>query len=180
MKIAIFCSANDNIDKAYFEKTEALGRWLAKRGDDVVCGGCNIGLMECVARAAHEAGAQVVGVVPRMVEREGRSSEYLDVEILCDNLSDRKDLMLAKSDASIALPGGIGTLDEIFSMAASATIGYHRKPVILYNMAAFWSPLVTFLDYLETQHMIRGDYRRLIQVANTLEELDSCLSRIGR
>ena len=81
-----------------------------------------MGLMECVARATHEAGGTTIGMVPRVVEQGGRVSDYVDVHVACDNLSDRKDLMLAQSDVLIALPGGIGTLDEVFTVAASHTI----------------------------------------------------------
>ena len=122
MKIAIYCSANAQIDPDFFVLTEALGRWLAAEGHDIVFGGCNMGLMECVAKAAHEAGGRTIGVVPAIIEKGGRASDYVDVKIHCDNLSDRKELMLYHSDMAVILPGGIGTLDELFSMAASHTI----------------------------------------------------------
>ena len=109
MKIAVFCSANDTIAPEYFTLTEQLGRWMAEQGHSLVFGGCNLGLMECVAKAVHEAGGQTIGVVPSVIEERGRVSDYVDVEIPCDNLSDRKELMLAQSDVSIALPGGVGT-----------------------------------------------------------------------
>lgn len=137
MKVAIFCSANENIEPVYFERTRELGEWLAKNGDSIVFGGCDMGLMECVAKAAYEAGGMTIGVVPSKIEENGHVSQYLSVEIPCDNLSDRKDLMLLKSDVVVALPGGLGTLDEIFTVAASSTIGYHNKRVILYNINGF-------------------------------------------
>ena len=127
--------------------------------------------MECVARAAHDAGAMVIGVVPQILEKGGRVSDYIDVEVPCDNLSDRKDLMLAQADVAIALPGGIGTLDELFSMAASRTIGYHTKKVILYNINGFWDSLIALLDDLQRQGMIRGDYTDGIIPVATPEEL---------
>jgi uncharacterized protein (TIGR00730 family) len=90
---------------------------------------------------------------------------------LCDNLSDRKELMLEKSDMAIALPGGIGTIDEVFTMAASATIGFHQKHVVLYNMNGFWDGLIRMLDDLQEKGAVRGSWRDHIQVANSLEEL---------
>ena len=113
MKIGIFCSANDNIDPDFFKLTAELGRWVGEQGHTLVFGGSNQGLMECIGRAAHEAGAQTVGVVPRILEAGGRVSDSVDVNIACDNLSDRKELILARSDVFVALPGGIGTLDEV-------------------------------------------------------------------
>ena len=171
MTICIFCSANAHIDPDFFLMTEELGRWIAEEGHTLVFGGVNQGLMECVARAVHEAGGHSIGVVPRIVEQSGRISQYVDEVVACDNLSDRKQLMLDMSDVFIALPGGIGTLDEIFTVAASHTIGYHHKPVILYNMKGFWTPLIAQLDDLQQRGMVRGQWRDYIQVVSSLEEL---------
>ena len=171
MKICVFCSANQQIDHDFFELTRELGRWAAKEGHTIVYGGVNCGLMECLAKAVKEAGGQTIGVVPMLVEKSGRTSDYVDVEIPCDNLTDRKQLMMDQSDVFIALPGGIGTLDEIFTVTASATIGYHQKPVILYNMKGFWDSLIAMLDDLHTKGVTRKAWRTYIQVADTLDEL---------
>lgn len=171
MKICIFCSANQQIDPDFFSMTEELGRWAAENGHDIVFGGVNQGLMECVAKAVREHGSRTIGVVPMIVEESGRTSDHVDVEIPCDNLSDRKQLMMDQSDVFVALPGGIGTLDELFTVAASATIGYHRKRVILYNMKGFWDSLVYLLNDLQAKGMIRGDWQQYIKIANSLEEL---------
>lgn len=177
MKLCIFCSANEQIDPDFFTMTTELGQWASENGHTVVYGGVNQGLMECVGRAAHEAGGMTIGVVPQIVEKSGRVSQYVDVEIPCDNLSDRKQLMLDQSDVFIALPGGIGTLDEIFTIAASATIGYHCKRVVLYNMKGFWDCLVQMLDDLQQKGVIRGAWRDLIGVASTLEEISELLAQ---
>ena len=171
MKICVFCSANQQIDPEFFTMTEELGRWAAKNGHSIVYGGVNCGLMECVAKATHEAGGHTIGVIPRIIEKNGRISEYVDVEMLCDNLSDRKQMMEDASDVFIALPGGIGTLDEVFTIAASATIGYHHKRVILYNMKGFWNGMIAMLDDLQQRGMVRGQWRDYIGVATTLEDI---------
>jgi len=176
MKLCIFCSANSQIDPDFFTLTDELGRWAAAEGHTIVFGGVNQGLMECVARAAHQAGGRTVGVVPRIVEQHGRQSDYVDVDIPCDNLNDRKQLMQDQSDVFIALPGGIGTLDEIFTIAASATIGYHQKPVILYNMKGFWDSLILMLDDLHGRGVTRKQWRTYIKVATTLDELKALLA----
>ena len=178
MKICIFCSANHQIDHDFFSMTEELGRWAAVHGHTIVYGGVNQGLMECVARAAKEAGGHTVGVVPTIVEQTGRISDYSDEVIPCDNLNDRKQLMQEQSDVFIALPGGIGTLDEIFTIAASATIGYHTKPVILYNMKGFWNSLIAMLDDLHTRGVTRKQWRTYIKVANSLDELAALLQSL--
>ena len=131
--------------------------------------------MECLGKAVHEAGGQAIGVIPRIVEKSGRISDYVDVEIPCDNLHDRKQLMEDKADVFIALPGGIGTLDEVFTITASATIGYHDKKVILYNMKGFWDSLIALLDDLQAKGFTRKNWRTHIEVANTFEELQELL-----
>ena len=179
MKIAVFCSANNNIVDKYTKEVEALGQWIGTAGHTLVYGGSNTGLMECVARAAHDAGATVIGVVPQILEKGGRVSDYIDVEIPCDNLSDRKDLMLAQADTAVALPGGIGTLDELFSVAASRTIGYHTKKIILYNINGFWDSLVHLLDDLQERGMIRGQYTDGIVPVSTLQELQEKIEEMS-
>ena len=176
MKICIFCSANQQIDPDFFPLTAELGRWAADHGHTIVYGGVNQGLMECVAEAVHQKGGRTIGVVPMLVEKSGRASQYTDVEIPCDNLSDRKQLMMDQADVFVALPGGIGTLDEVFTVAASATIGYHRKLVVLYNMKEFWNPLIQLFDELQRRGMVRGSWQQYVKVAQTLDEIVSYLS----
>lgn len=178
MKIGIFCSANLDIDPDFFSLTRELGTWMGEKGHTLVFGGCNMGLMECIARSVHEAGGRTIGVVPQIIEKGGRVSEYVDVNIACDNLSDRKDLMLLQSDVIIALPGGVGTLDEIFSVAASHTIGYHNKRVILYNMKGFWDSTIRMLDDLQSQGFIRGSWRDYIQIADSLEQIQFLILKL--
>ena len=176
MKICVFCSANQQIDPEFFTMTEELGTWAAKNGHSIVYGGVNQGLMECLGKATKEAGGRTIGIIPMVVEKSGRMSDYVDIEIPCDNLTDRKQLMMDQSDAFIALPGGIGTMDEVFTVAASATIGYHDKPLILYNMKGFWNPLIAFLDDLKAKGMIRGNWQDYIKTANSIEEISQIIS----
>ena len=203
MNIGIFCSANDNIEREYFDRTEEFGRWCAENGLSIVFGGCNMGLMGCVAEAYYQgvksasrvlegskvqdgssgsngssgAKGNLIGVVPRIVERGGRMSDRLTVHIPCDNLSDRKDLLLAHSDVVVALPGGIGTLDEVFTVAAAHTIGYHQKRIILYNIGGFWNTLIELLDDIQQRGMIRGHWKDYISVANSFEELTAMITQ---
>ena len=185
MKICVFCSANQQIDPEFFTLTEELGAWAAGNGHSIVFGGVNQGLMECIAKATKEHGGRTIGVVPTIVERPrvgapagmktGRTSDYVEIEIPCDNLSDRKQLMMDQSDVFIALPGGLGTLDEILTVVASATIGYHQKLVILYNMKGFWDSLIVLLDDLQAKGLIRGDWREYIKTADSIDEIGAFL-----
>lgn len=177
MNICIFCSANSNIPTEYFERTSELGAWMGANGHTLVFGGCNLGLMECVAKAVHDAKGMTVGVVPTIVEKGGKVSDYVDVKILCDNLSDRKDLMIEHSDVIIALPGGVGTLDEIFTVLAAASIGYHSKRVILYNIGGFWDSLIAMLDDLKTRGVLRAGFDDTVKVAHTLDEIAALIAQ---
>ncbi len=171
MKIAVFCSASADIDPDYFSQAEALGRWIGEQGHTLVFGGANLGLMECVGQAAHKAGAMTIGVVPRVLEQGGRLCTAVDVEIPCEDLTDRKQLMMAQGDAFIAMPGGLGTLDEVFTVVAMRTLNYHQKPMVLYNIKGFWQKTIELLADLQARGMIRGRWTDHIKVANTLEEV---------
>ena len=103
-------------------------------------------------------------------------ADDIDVTIPCESLADRKELMLSQSDVCLALPGGIGTLDEIFTVVASRTIGYHRKTVIIFNLNGCWDALVRLLDALQEQGMIRGQWRDMISIANSVDEVKSLVS----
>ena len=172
MKIGIFCSANDNIDGDFFAMADELATWMARNGHMLVWGGCNLGLMRQLGESIKKAGGRCIGVVPQIIEKGGRAFSDIDVFIPCDNLSDRKDILLAQSDIIIALPGGIGTLDEIFTVAASHTIGYHAKKIILYNMKGFWASLINMLDDMQAKGVIRGQWKDYILVADNIEEID--------
>jgi len=178
MKIGVFCSANRDIDPDFFSMTRELGTWMGKNGHMLVFGGCNMGLMQCISQAVHEAGGRTIGAIPQIIEKGGRVSEYVDVNIACDNLSDRKDMMLLHSDVIIALPGGIGTLDEIFSVAASHTIGYHNKRVILYNMKGFWDSTISMLDDMQSRGFVRGEWRDYILVVESLDQIREILQSL--
>ena len=181
MDIGVFCSANKNVDKAYFEAPRELGMWIGQGGHSLVWGGCRLGLMETIAESfrqgtfslPEESRGKLIGVIPEIIEEKGKSFSPVDKAVHCKNLSERKEIMISLSDVLVALPGGIGTLDEIFTVISSATIGYTDKKVILYNISGFWNPLISLMNHLESQGMTRGDYRQRILVAETPEELSS-------
>ena len=176
-RIGIFCSAADDIEAVYFEKARELGCWLGQNKKTLVYGGANLGLMECVAQAAKEQGAFVMGVVPTKLEERGAVSDLLDVTFRVDNLSERKDAMLRESDILVALPGGVGTLDEVFHVMASASIGYHAKKVIFYNVNGFWDSLCGTLDEMAQAGFVRGEFEKYFVVANSIAQLEDIIDR---
>ena len=170
-KIGIFCSASESIDKMYFDSARQIGEWIGQTGKTLRYGGASLGLMECVARAVKENGGKVIGVVPTLLEEKNSVSTQPDEIIHTFNLSDRKDVMTEKSDILVALPGGVGTLDEIFHVIAAASIGYHQKKVIFYNEYGFYDELLKALGTLESKGFARKPFSTYYEVANTLEEL---------
>ena len=170
-KIGIFCSASENIDKMYFDSARQIGEWMGKAGKTLIYGGANLGLMECVARAVKENGGTIIGVVPAKLEEKGSVSTLLDEVIHTRNLSDRKDVITEKSEILVALPGGVGTLDEIFHVIAAASIGYHQKKVIFYNEYGFYNELLAALKTLEDKGFARQSFSTYYETANNLDEL---------
>lgn len=175
-KIAVFCSASDCIAPIYADKAAQLGAWMGENRKWLVYGGSNTGLMETIARAAKEKGAMIMGVVPTKLEERGMVSDLLDVTFHTVNLSDRKDIMLQEADVVVALPGGVGTLDEIFHVMAGGTIGYHNKKVIFYNVNGFWDDILHFLKKIEEQQFAHHPLSNYLKVANTFEELIQLLA----
>lgn len=169
--VALFCAASENIEPLYFEAANEVGAMLGAMGAELVYGGARFGLMEATAKAAKDAGAHIVGVVPGILVERDRVSTLLDERVLCRNLSERKDIMLQRSEVLVALPGGVGTLDEIFHVAAAATIGYHSKRVVLYNAGGYWNAIVGALKEMESNGFLRGGFEKYISVAENIDEL---------
>ncbi len=176
-RIGIFCSASQTIDDVYFQKTKELGKWMGEQGKTLVYGGANMGLMECVAQNVKQCGGSILGVVPSKLEENERVSTFPDRLLHTHNLSDRKDIILAESDVMIALPGGIGTLDEVFHVMASASIGYHSKKIIFYNIDGFYNELLDILNMFEEKQFTRHKLSHYYDVADTFKELTSLLNK---
>ena len=169
--IGIFCAASENIDKSYYESATQVGQWIGENGNTLVYGGADLGLMECTAQAVKSAGGHIIGVVPEKLEEKGRVSNLPDRIIRTHNLSDRKDEIVAHSDYIIALPGGVGTLDEVFHVIAAASIGYHSKKIIFFNDQGFYDTLLKALNEMADKGFTRHSLSDYYEIANTLNEL---------
>ncbi|MEG1685746.1 MAG: TIGR00730 family Rossman fold protein [Bacteroides sp.] len=176
-KIGIFCSASDSIDNMYFLKTMELGEWMGRHGKTLIYGGARLGLMECIAQAAKQAGGNIIAVVPAKLEEKEMVSLLPDQIIRTKNLSDRKDIILQESEIMVALPGGIGTLDEAFHVMAASTIGYHSKKIIFYNINGFYNSLLGILDLLYKNNFARHTLHHYFEVANSFDELTNLLNK---
>ena len=142
--VCVFCGSSAGAGPAYVEAAEAMGRELAVLGVRLVYGGGNVGTMGALARAALEAGGKVTGVIPRRLHEAVESVELTEL-VVAEDMHERKARMAEESDAFIALPGGIGTFEELFEVWAWRQIGFHEKPVGLLDVGGFYRPLLAFL-----------------------------------
>lgn len=173
--IGVFCSACEDIKPIYFEEARRLGLWLGSHGYNLVYGGAAAGLMECVAQAVKDGGGKIIGVVPEKIEEKNTVSSLCDTIYNTHTLSDRKDKMQELSDVMIALPGGVGTLDEIFHVMAAASIGYHNKKLIFYNIDGFYDKLISVLCDLKSEGFLRHPLESYFMTAKNIEELITVL-----
>ena len=156
---------------AYAKAARQLGYALASRNLGLVYGGTDVGTMGELANAALEGGGEVIGVVPRIfVKRKIAHAALSDLRVV-DSMHERKGLMAELSDAFIALPGGLGTIDEIFEMITWTQLGLHRKPCGLLNVCEYYRELADFLDYAVSEGFIRTSHRSLILVDENADVL---------
>lgn len=171
--IGVFCSSSNEIDDIYVDSVSTIGKWLGENKKTLIYGGVDRGLMEVIAKQTHKHGGKVIGLVPDIIK--DCKSQYADEIIITKDLSERKDRFLELSDIVVALPGGIGTLDEIFHTLACATLDYNPPRVILYNINGFYSNLLTCLAEFKKHGFIKKPLSELFTIANTESELKSLL-----
>jgi len=160
--VCVFCGSAKGTDPCYAEAAAGLGREIARRGWTLVYGGGSVGLMGILADAALAAGGRVVGVIPRFLyEREVGHDDLTELEIV-DTLTERKVRMGDLSDAFLAMPGGIGTMDEAFEAISWAQLGLMSKPNGLLNIAGYSDALITFLDHAVQEGFIKPKHRALL------------------
>jgi uncharacterized protein (TIGR00730 family) len=160
--IGVFCGANPGIQPVYVETAVALGQELGRRGLRLVYGGGSVGLMGALARAAHDAGAPVVGVIPgRLTAREIMGHKIGDL-IVVETMHERKAKMAALADGFIALPGGLGTMDELAEALTWGQLGIHAKPIGLLNINGYYDALLQWFDHGVAEGFIRPHHRKLV------------------
>ena len=164
--VCVFCGSNPGARLAYAEAARALGRTLVERGLRLVYGGAAVGLMGTLADAALAAGGTVVGVIPgTLVEREIAHAGLTEIRVV-QSMHERKSVMAELSDAFIALPGGAGTLEELFEVWTWSQLGLHRKPVGLLNVEGYFDSLIAFLDHQTNERFMRREHRDMLLVAD--------------
>ncbi|KAF1065455.1 MAG: LOG family protein YvdD [Pseudomonas citronellolis] len=173
--VCVFCGASPGASPIYQQAAENLGRHLAESGLRLVYGGGAVGLMGMVADAALAAGGEVIGIIPQSLEDAEIGHKGLTRLEVVDGMHARKARMAELSDAFIALPGGLGTLEELFEVWTWGQLGYHGKPLGLLEVNGFFDPLLTFLDHLVQERFVRPQHRQMLQRGATPAELIDAL-----
>ena len=170
-RIAVFCGASSGSDTIYTSQARELGKVLAHSNIELVYGAAKIGVMGAVAEGALAAGGKAIGVIPHFLRSKEVAHEELTELILVDTMHERKAKMNELSDAVIALPGGFGTLEELFEMLTWAQLGLHRKPIGLLNTNGYYNDLITMIDSMVAKGFLNEMNRGMLLVSDDINEL---------
>ncbi len=176
MNICVYCSSRNKGSEPYKDVTITLGRSIAQEGDTLVYGGATGGLMDSISTGAKEIGGQIIGVIPKKIIEIGRLSSVCSQLIEVKDMSERKDVMQDISDVFVALPGGIGTMDEVFDTMSKSMLGYFNKKTIIVNIDGYWDALIEQLSTMQEAHM--GKTNGFLYIVNDIEECITLLRTI--
>ena len=164
LSVCVYCGSSSGINPVYSDVAKALGRALVKQNLSLVYGGGHVGLMGIVADAVLEAGGEVTGVIPKALMDTEVGHDRLTRLLVVKDMHERKALMAEHADGFITMPGGIGTLEELFETLTWAQLGFHEKPIGLLNVAGFYDPLIEFLHHQTSQGFLRAEHKDLLLV----------------
>ncbi|MET0669501.1 MAG: TIGR00730 family Rossman fold protein [Xanthobacteraceae bacterium] len=169
-KICVYCGSGPGSDPAFVVAARALGKIMGKNGIGLVFGGGAVGLMGEIANSVLDHGGEAVGIIPRFLVNREHAMRRGEVVVTHD-MHERKQLMFEHADAFVALPGGVGTLEEVVEQMTWAQLGRHKKPILLANIKGFWNPLCKLLDHMETLQFIRPGLHVSYLVADKAEDI---------
>lgn len=169
--IAVFCGSGPGNDKSFSQEAYGLGQLLARDGVRLVYGGSKNGIMGCVADGVLDAGGQVTGVIPEFMKKKEIVHTGLTDLVTTENMHQRKLIMNERSDGFIALPGGYGTLEELFEIITWSQLGLHHKPVGVLNCGGYYDPLFTLLDHMVSKELLRPQNRSMLLQSASKQEL---------
>ena len=169
-KICVYCGSGPGTDPAYVKAARAFGEILAKKGIGLIYGGGGDGIMGALARATLDHGGEVTGIIPEFLMSREHALRHPNL-IVTHDLHERKRRMFELADAFVALPGGVGTLEELVEQLTWVQLGRHRKPVLIANIKKFWEPLCALFDHMRTLEFIRDDLSFSFLVADQVEEI---------
>ena len=174
--VCVFASSSSQIDKRYFEAAARLGSLFARSKMDVIYGGGGIGLMGALADAVIENGGSITGVIPSFMNDEGWGNPLIKDMIVTADMGDRKKNMFARADAVVALPGGIGTLEELAEAITLKQLGLFKGPVVILNTLNFYKSLIYFLEHMVNGNFLRTEHKGIWEIAETPDEVLIALS----
>lgn len=168
--ICVFCASSQAVEPRWFTLAGDIGAGLARRGHHIVSGGGRVGMMGALVDGARAAGGHTIGVIPQtLVDLEVADAESHEL-VVTDGMAARKTVMLERADAFLILPGGLGTLDELFEVWTLATLGLHAKPIVLLDLDGFYQGLLTWLTGLDSQRFVRSAGLAMVRVARSVDE----------
>ncbi len=170
-KICVYCGSGPGIDSAFVESARAFGTLLAKNGIGLVFGGGSVGMMGSIAKSVREHGGEVTGIIPEFLVAREHAMRGADNLIVTRDMHERKRKMFEMADAFVAMPGGVGTLEEVVEQMTWVQLGRHRKPILLANIKHFWDPLCALIDHMKALEFIRGDLNFDLLVADKVEDI---------
>jgi len=171
MKVCVFAASSSRIDDAYKKAASELGTVFAREGINAVFGGGGIGLMGLFADAMLADGGKITGVIPGFMMKEGWGHDGVSDMIVTEDMSDRKKTIFAMSDAAVALPGGVGTLEELTEVITLKQLGQFNKPIIIINVNGFYDHLIEFFEHMFRGNFIRLEHKDIWQIVTTAEEV---------
>jgi uncharacterized protein (TIGR00730 family) len=169
--ICVYCGSGPGADPNFVEAALRFGRIMAENGIALVFGGGSVGLMGAVASSVLENGGEVIGIIPEFLSAREHAFKHATELIVTHDLHERKRLMFERADAFVALPGGIGTLEELVEQLTWAQLGRHKKPILMANINGFWDPLSVLLDHMRQMQFIRPGLTVTPLVVDQVEEI---------
>lgn len=177
--VCVYCGSSDAADPEFLTAATRLGKLLAAKGLRLVYGGGGVGLMGATARAARDAGGDVLGVIPDFLRGRERPVENVET-IVVTTMHERKMMMFERSDAFIVLPGGIGTLEEIIELLSWQRLGLHTKPVVFYNPRGFWNPLFHLFEHIIGEKLMPPEFNDSWRAVSRIEEILPAVFEMAR
>jgi uncharacterized protein (TIGR00730 family) len=171
INLCVYCGSGPGLDPAYVEAARALGASMAEAGVGLVYGGGSLGLMGEVARATLAGGGRVTGIIPEFLVQRERMLTEVSEYVVTANMHQRKMAMFERSDGFVALPGGIGTLEELVEVSTWAQLAQHNKPIVIVNVENYWRPLLELFAHMRTQLFIRPGLDVHYQVVGRAEDV---------
>jgi len=169
--ICVYCGSSPGTEPAFLEGARKFGKILAESGVRLVYGGGSVGLMGALAEAALEHGGEVTGIIPEFLTRRERPRRLAQELIVTRDMHDRKRVMFERADAFVALPGGIGTLEETIEQLTWAQLGRHKKPILLANIKGYWDPLLTLIEHMRAVKFVSSALSVDVLVAKRVEDI---------